>query len=120
MVTIDFFELDNREELLRERAEAICNLYFVLNSLGDDALREYAAQRVEILLSSASQHASCSRAFRIRDKHLNGGEFRRSVGRLSRGGSLHTRLGLQGTARFRHGTWTRALQTRRFCDATAG
>lgn len=64
MVTVDFFELDNREELRRGRAETICNLCFALKSLRDDRLREYAARYVEILLAPAAEHASCARAFR--------------------------------------------------------
>ena len=65
-VTIDFFELDRREELWRGRAEAIRNLFFVLERLnkGSEAEKEIAAEALDTLLSPASAHTSCSRAFR--------------------------------------------------------
>lgn len=65
-VTIDFFELDGREELWRERAEKIWNLYSTLELLrgGDVERQALAARAVQVLLSPASGHTSCGRAFR--------------------------------------------------------
>ncbi len=65
-VTIDFFELDQREELWRERAEKIVALFLALETLqsGSERNRELAGRAIEVLLSSASSHANCSRAFR--------------------------------------------------------
>jgi hypothetical protein len=64
-VTIDFFELDQREELRRERALVLCSLYFALSSLRVESLREHAVRAVETLLAPAAEHASCARAFRV-------------------------------------------------------
>jgi hypothetical protein len=65
-VTIDFFELDQREELLRERAEKLVNLFVALEMLrdGNEANRDLAARVIEKVTSTASAHASCARAFR--------------------------------------------------------
>lgn len=65
-VTIDFFELDQREELWRERAQKIWNVYSTLELLrgGDVERRSLAARAIETLLSPASDHTSCGRAFR--------------------------------------------------------
>jgi len=65
-VTIDFFELDEREELWRERAEVIRNLYIALEALrqGDELLRDRAARAIQTLLSPASEHTNCARSFR--------------------------------------------------------
>jgi hypothetical protein len=65
VVTIDFFALAEREELLRGRAEQIVALYLALawGDVGDSAIRELADRAVTSLLSPASEHASCARAF---------------------------------------------------------
>lgn len=65
-VTIDFFELDEREELWRGRAEAIVGLFIALEALrqGDESLRERAARAIAVLLSPAAEHTNCARSFR--------------------------------------------------------
>lgn len=65
-VTIDFFELDQREELWRERAEKIVALFLALEMLddGNESRRNLATRAVEALSSPASAHTSCGRAFR--------------------------------------------------------
>ena len=63
-VTIDFFELDRREELWRGRAEMIRNLYLALEALRDADLRLYAERAVASLLAPSAEHASCARSFR--------------------------------------------------------
>lgn len=65
-VTIDFFELDEREELWRGRAEVIVSLFIAMESLrqGEETLRERATRAVTALLSPASEHTNCGRSFR--------------------------------------------------------
>jgi hypothetical protein len=63
IITIDFFALAEREELLRGRAEQIVSLYLALSWAGDPVIREIADRAVTSLLSSASEHTSCARAF---------------------------------------------------------
>jgi hypothetical protein len=63
IVTIDFFALAEREELLRGRAEQIVSLYLALTWAGDPDIRLIADRAIASLLSSASEHASCARAF---------------------------------------------------------
>lgn len=65
VVTIDFFELDAREELRRGRAIAILNLYTTLELLrtGDSRQRKLARQALAILVSPAAEHTNCVRAF---------------------------------------------------------
>jgi hypothetical protein len=85
LVTIDFFELDNREELRRGRAETICNLHLALVSLRVDELREYASRYIEILLAPGAEHASCARAFMAlyqRDRSQAEEIFRAAMGYL--------------------------------------
>ena len=65
-VTIRFFELDTRDTLLRERAEALRALGIALRQLSterDPYWRAIAQRAVELLQSSASPHANCARAF---------------------------------------------------------
>ncbi|HSG38529.1 MAG TPA: hypothetical protein VLE27_02730 [Thermoanaerobaculia bacterium] len=64
-VTIDFFELDQREELWRERAEKIVALYLALEVRrgNDEWDRKIALRAIEGLLSPASAHTNCVRAF---------------------------------------------------------
>jgi hypothetical protein len=65
-VIIDFFELDQREELLRERAEKIVAVFLALEILqsGREENRELAGRAIETLLSPSSAHVNCGRAFR--------------------------------------------------------
>jgi hypothetical protein len=62
-VTIDFFELNRREELRRGRAEVIRNVFVAFLLMGDSRRREQAAEAIETLLAPAAPHASCARAF---------------------------------------------------------
>jgi len=64
-VTIDFCELDQREELWRERTEKIVTLFLALEMLrsGSERNRELAGRAIETLLSSTSSHVNCGRAF---------------------------------------------------------
>jgi hypothetical protein len=65
VVTIDFFELDAREELRRGRATAILTLYTTLEllSTGDSRQRRLARRAVSILASPAAEHTNCARSF---------------------------------------------------------
>lgn len=65
-VTIDFFELDEREELWRGRAGVIVSLFIASEALrlGDEALRERATRAIGVLLSPAGEHTNCARSFR--------------------------------------------------------
>ena len=65
-VTIDFFELDEREELWRGRAGVIVSLFIALEALrqGDVPLRERAAKAVAVLLAPTGEHTNCARSFR--------------------------------------------------------
>lgn len=64
-VTIDFFELDQREELWRERADKIVALFLALEVLreGKDANRDLAVHAIETLTSPAGPHTNCGRSF---------------------------------------------------------
>ncbi len=66
-VTIDFFDLEGREELRRERAEVIQQLYLALEH--EDApkasLRLLAQRTIRQKISGRSQHANCARCFVI-------------------------------------------------------
>lgn len=64
-VTIDFFELDTREELLRERAEQIRSFYMALHLLetGGPSGRAVAQGAIRDHLSPRSPHSGCVRAF---------------------------------------------------------
>jgi hypothetical protein len=64
-VTIAFFELNNREELQRERAEclvALDNALAILESDLPDDRKQQAQRDIERMQSSRSPHASCVRA----------------------------------------------------------
>ncbi len=66
-VTIDFFELDQREELWRGRAEVIVALFIALwvqQNNTDEKARTVADRAATTLLSSASAHTNCARSFR--------------------------------------------------------
>lgn len=65
IVTIDFFALDERGDLLCGRAETIRSLYLALlwKERADSPLGDLADRAVVSLLSSASEHASCARCF---------------------------------------------------------
>jgi len=65
-VTIDFFELDGREELWRERAEKILSVFIALELMrtGEDENRDLARDTVEVLLASSRPHSNCGRSFR--------------------------------------------------------
>jgi hypothetical protein len=65
-VTIDFFRLDLREELLDERSKIIEALWYFQEAArngetADD--RAYAQESVDLVTASNSAHASCARAF---------------------------------------------------------
>lgn len=60
IVTIDFFELDTRPELLRGRAELLTHLYLVREF---EARSPVAVKSRRVLLSHKSAHSNCSRAF---------------------------------------------------------
>lgn len=65
-VTIDFFQLAEREGLLQERAEIIVALQVAMRSLedGDATTRLLAATLVNNLTARRSPHANCARAHR--------------------------------------------------------
>lgn len=65
-VIIDFFELDRREELWRERADTIVAVFIALRLLqtGGASERDLATRNIEWLTSPASRHTNCARAFR--------------------------------------------------------
>ncbi len=66
LVTIDFFELDTREELLRGRAEQISALGIALQlaaTTADPQHKALAERRIKQLKGEASPHTSCARAF---------------------------------------------------------
>lgn len=66
MVTIDFFELDTREELLRGRAEKIRELKLALiikDSNASPANRALAERTIADLQSENSSHCNCVRSF---------------------------------------------------------
>lgn len=65
-VMIDFFELDRREELWRERAETIVYVFVALRLLrtGGESDRDLATGVIEQLTSPVSRHTNCARAFR--------------------------------------------------------
>ncbi|HEX2225046.1 MAG TPA: hypothetical protein VHN15_12660 [Thermoanaerobaculia bacterium] len=64
-VTIDFFALNEREELRYQRAERILDLWIILEGLrqGNEETRQLAERALKTKLSSASAHTSCARAF---------------------------------------------------------
>ncbi|HEV7504535.1 MAG TPA: hypothetical protein VGS07_06470 [Thermoanaerobaculia bacterium] len=65
-VTIDFFKLDVRSELIFQRALILKSLYWALDDLKtaqDPRRRKAAQQTVDLALSPASPHTSCARAF---------------------------------------------------------
>jgi len=65
-VTIAFFELNNREELLRERAELLDSLGQHLETINDPATTEPRKQRakktVERMLRPKARHSSCAKS----------------------------------------------------------
>lgn len=64
-VTIDFFELDARENLREERAEAIAAIHTAvrLEQIGDESERTYARRVLKARTSSAAAHTNCARCF---------------------------------------------------------
>ena len=67
LTTIRFFDLDVRENLLRQRSEVIVNLYRALRDsvMETDPQRKADGQRdVDQALSDRSHHANCARAYR--------------------------------------------------------
>jgi hypothetical protein len=64
-VTIDFFALDDREELLRERADLIKAVFIAHESLNeaDADLRAAAQQTIALLDNPRLPHRNCARAF---------------------------------------------------------
>jgi 5-methylcytosine-specific restriction endonuclease McrA len=64
-VTIDFFELDTREELIRERSSAIVDMYIAHESLSskNNRLRALAERKLKTCVEPRSMHTSCCRAF---------------------------------------------------------
>ncbi len=66
VVTIEFFELDTREELLRERADVIANLRIALDAQtagSTNEIRQSATQAVARAQRPSSRHSSCASAF---------------------------------------------------------
>ena len=82
-MTIDFFELDGREELWRERSEKIVFVFLALEELSKEAgsMGGLASRVVEALLSPDSPHTSCGRAFRAlyEEDRIRAGEIARSA-----------------------------------------
>ena len=67
LATIRFFDLDVRENLLRQRSEVIVSLYRALGdsaALADEKRQTDGALDVARLLSAESNHTNCARAFR--------------------------------------------------------
>ena len=65
-VTIDFFQLDLREELLDGRARVIDALWFFLEFRADapsEEARAFAGESVDLATAADGPHASCARAF---------------------------------------------------------
>ena len=65
-VTIEFFELDVREELLRERSEVIESLHSALKwekDTPEPGQRQRLQQMITRTQSAGSRHASCARCF---------------------------------------------------------
>lgn len=64
-VTIDFFQIQEREELRRERAEVIEKLWFVLQNENNPNIinRRQARHIIKRLTSTASQHTNCARCY---------------------------------------------------------
>jgi hypothetical protein len=64
-VIIDFFELDNREELRRERSSVIVWLWIAhrLLSTGGPVDRSFAQKSIDNMTAPGSPHTSCARAF---------------------------------------------------------
>ena len=66
VVTIDFFALDIREELLRGRAETVCGLksaLIILESNVSAAKKAFAERTIAHLQSENSPHTNCARSF---------------------------------------------------------
>lgn len=66
-VTIDFFELDEREELWQGRAGVIVKLFLALRvqeEATDRRALDIASRAVATLLSPAGEHTNCARSFR--------------------------------------------------------
>ena len=65
-VTIAFFNLDLREELLEDRSRVIAALWFFLDRTGDgeaEVVRDYARRMIALATAPSSPHTSCSRAY---------------------------------------------------------
>lgn len=64
-VTIRFFELDTREVLLEERAEAILRLHVAMSAVGhpDQLTSRAASSSVDRMVDRHSPHSNCTRAF---------------------------------------------------------
>jgi hypothetical protein len=66
-VTIDFFSLDIRDNLLKERAEIIDKLWLALTTAADSSIdqeRKSTAQRIiDIAVAESSPHTNCARSF---------------------------------------------------------
>jgi hypothetical protein len=64
-VTIDFFDLAAREELLRERAELVKTIYMAFRGLSsrDSTERSAATQTIRLIDSPRLPHRNCARAY---------------------------------------------------------
>src|SRR6185295_1603932 len=64
-VIVDFFELDTREELLRERSKMIVALWIAYRLLltGDQDDQDFAKESIDDLTAPSSPHTNCARAF---------------------------------------------------------
>ncbi len=65
LVTIDFFSLDLREELWRQRFAVIDRLlgHLEARETGDDASRDRARRRIAEMIADDAEHANCARSF---------------------------------------------------------
>ncbi len=66
VVTIDFFELDTREELIRGRSDVIRAIWVALRVLETNptpADKNFAERAVATILSESSPHSNCARSF---------------------------------------------------------
>jgi hypothetical protein len=66
-ITIDFFQLDDREDLLRIRALVITNMWLAFDTLRDPQTpaerRKKAEHLIQLALSEKSEQTACARAF---------------------------------------------------------
>lgn len=90
-VIVDFFELDTREELRRERSRILVGLWIAqrLRLFGDPADQSFARQSIANLTAPDSPHTNCARAFlRLIDENpARAGELAREANDYLNSGS---------------------------------